>query len=97
MAPRRFNPESTAWLPVLHTTRGRRRYTAVFSNTALAHDREKTDDWVVLYYALPGEPEHQVTVVTEDQGRLASRRVVRGREAECLRYYQREAPLRRAA
>jgi putative hydrolase len=34
IAPRRFNPASAAWLPILHTSRGRRHYTALFSNTA---------------------------------------------------------------
>jgi len=47
IAPRRFNPSHVAWLPVLHTTRGRRHYTALFSNTALAHRLARTDDWVV--------------------------------------------------
>ena len=37
IAPRRFNPSRAAWLPVLHTRRGQRAYTALFSNTARAH------------------------------------------------------------
>jgi DNA polymerase (family X) len=97
IAPRRFNPEGEAWLPVLETHRGDRRYTALYSNTALAHERGKTRDWVVLYYARPGEPEEQVTVVMENQGRLKGRRVVRGREQECQRYYQEQERLGRAA
>lgn len=48
IAPRRFNPSRVAWLPILHTTRGRRHYTALFSNTALAHRLARTDDWVVI-------------------------------------------------
>lgn len=43
IAPRRFNPEGRAWLPVLHTRRGNRNYTALFSNTALAHRLGRTD------------------------------------------------------
>jgi DNA polymerase (family X) len=50
IAPRRFNPSRAAWLPVLHTTRGRRHYTALFSNTALAHRLGRTHDWVVIYW-----------------------------------------------
>jgi hypothetical protein len=96
IAPRRFNPFGDAWLPVLRTVRGPRRFTALYSNTALAHDLGQTRDWVVLYYALPGESEKQVTVVTQRDGRLAGRRVVRGREQECLRFYQ-DGELRRAA
>jgi hypothetical protein len=84
ITPRRFNPKREAWLPVLHTQRGDRHYTALYSNTAQAHRLGKTDDWVVLYYDGPGA-ERQCTVVTESRGALQGRRVVRGREAECLR------------
>ena len=40
IAPRRFNPTGAAWLPVLHTERDSRHYTALFSNTARAISRE---------------------------------------------------------
>lgn len=83
IAPRRFNPERIAWLPVLHTTRGRWHFTALFSNTARAHDLSKTRDWVVLYCYDNHHREQQHTVVTETRGPLAGQRVVRGREAEC--------------
>lgn len=81
IAPRRFNPSRVAWLPVLHTTRGRRHYTVLFSNTALAHRLARTDDWVVIYWD-SGRGERQCTVVTADGGPSKGRRVVRGREAE---------------
>ena len=91
IAPRRFNPEGEAWLPVLNTQRRPWRFTALFSNTARAHELEKTDDWVVLY-AERGDQELQYTVVTETRGELKGERVVRGREAECRTYYaEREA------
>jgi DNA polymerase (family X) len=83
IAPRRFNPEGAAWLPILHTQRGDWAFTALFSNTARAHDLGKTDDWVVLYFHGDHGPEGQRTVVTETSGPLEGRRVVRGREAEC--------------
>ena len=86
IAPRRFNPAGEAWLPVLHTDRNGRHYTALFSNTRLAHDLNKTYDWVVLFYD-DGRAEGQYTVVTAQTGRLRGRRVVRGREFECDRYY----------
>jgi predicted flap endonuclease-1-like 5' DNA nuclease len=88
IAPRRFNPTGEAWLPVLHTERGRRHYTALFSNTHRAHELGKTDDWVVLFYELDGH-ENQCTVVTERKGPLAGKRVVRGSEAECVEHYGR--------
>lgn len=81
IAPRRFNPSGQAWLPVLHTARGERHYTALFSNTARAHAAGRTQDWVVLYYEGPGG-EGQCTVVTGALGALRGRRLVRGREAE---------------
>jgi hypothetical protein len=85
ITPRRFNPEGRAWLPVLHTTRGDRHYTALFSNTALAHRLGRTRDWVVIY-SDGARHEHQATVVTPRSGPLAGRRVVRGREPECVEY-----------
>lgn len=86
IAPRRFNPEGEAWLPILHTERNGHHYTALYSNTARAHELDKTDDWVVLY--LEDEDQAQWTVVTETSGPLEGKRVVRGREAECRRYYE---------
>jgi len=82
IAPRRFNPERKAWLPVLHTARGERHYTALYSNTARAHELGTTHDWVVIYRDDHGG-KGQWTVVTARSGPLAGRRVVRGREREC--------------
>ena len=86
-APRRFNPTHEAWLPILHTQRGDRHYTALFSNTARAHQKGKTRDWVVLFFD-DEEKESQCTIITAEWGILEGRRIVRGREAECLRYYE---------
>jgi hypothetical protein len=86
-APRRFNPTGEAWLPVLHTQRGQRHYTALFSNTARAHQKGKTQNWVVLFYD-DGDRESQCTVITAEWGPLEGRRIVRGREFECMRYYE---------
>jgi hypothetical protein len=87
IAPRRFNPTGAAWLPVMRVTRGNRHYTALFSNTARAHTTEGIHDWVIIRCEDPGH-EGQWTVITSQYGRLRGRRIVRGREAECLRYYQ---------
>jgi hypothetical protein len=83
IAPRRFNPRREAWLSVLHTQRGPRHYTALFSNTSRAHALGRSRDWVVLYTD-GARGERQWTVVTETAGELRGRRVVRGREKECL-------------
>jgi DNA polymerase (family 10) len=86
IAPRRFNPKHDSWLPVLHTMRNRRHYTALFSNTAHAHELGKTRDWVVLFCD-NGDTEHRFTVITSEFGPLQGERIVAGREAECERYY----------
>jgi hypothetical protein len=87
IAPRRFNPTQEAWLPVLHAEREGYSLTALYSNTARAHELGATRDWVVIYYERDGE-EGQCTAVTERRGPLAGRRVVRGREAECADLYR---------
>jgi len=87
IAPRRFNPAGEAWLPILHTERGRWHFTVLFSNTARAHQFARTRDWVVIYFHADGQPEGQRTVVTETGGLLEGRRVLRGRESECRAHY----------
>ncbi len=85
IAPRRFNPEGRAWLPILHADRDGWHFTALFSNSARAHELDRTHDWVVIYFYDEAHHEGQRTVVTENRGVLAGERVVRGREAECRR------------
>ena len=89
IAPRRFNPKGEAWLPVLHTQRGDWHFTALFSNTARAHDLGRVRDWVVIYGEDKEHGERQYTVVTAAHGPLAGRRAVRGREADCRDWYSR--------
>lgn len=88
ITPHRFNPEHEPWLPILHTNRGKRNYTALFSNTARAHQLNKTSDWVVIYYE-NGDGERQCTVITAAHGPLTGKRIIRGRDAECLDHYRR--------
>lgn len=95
IAPRRFNPTHDAWLPVLHARRGDWHFTALFSNTAKAHELRRTRDWVVLYFDGDRHAERQRTIVTEQRGPLAGQRVVRGREAECRSHYETEATVER--
>lgn len=87
IAPKRFNRDGDAWLPIMHTEREGWDFTLLFSNTARAHELNKTHDWVVIYYERDSV-EHQATVVTESGGVLDGLRVVRGREAECKDYYK---------
>jgi putative hydrolase len=85
ITPRRFNPEGKSWLPILHVEREGWHFTALFSNTARAHDLGRTHDWVVIYFYDDDHRESQCTVVTETHGPMTGERVVRGREAECRR------------
>jgi putative hydrolase len=87
IAPKRFNPSGEAWLPVLHTSRAPWQFTVLFSNTQRAHELQKTNDWVVVYFHTDSEPEAQCTIVTESRGPLEGKRVVRGREGDCIDHY----------
>lgn len=88
IAPKRFNPTGEAWLSVMHQDVDGWHFTALYSNTARAHDLNKTQDWVVLYAHAGAGPEVQCTVVTETRGALKGKRVVRGREEECKALYE---------
>lgn len=81
-APRCFNPSGDRWLPVLHTRRGARGYTALYSNTERAHQFGRTRDWVVIYMR-DAAGEHQYTVITATRGVLRGHRVVAGHERAC--------------
>lgn len=87
IAPKRFNPDGKAWLPVMHVSRDGWHFTALYSNTARAHQLKRTRDWVVIFFYDDQHHESQHTVVTETRGALTGKRVVRGREAECKDYY----------
>lgn len=85
--PRRFNATGARRIPILHTERGGWRFTALFSNTASAHQYGKIRDWVVIYYEQDNLPEGHRTIVSEHGGRLDGKRVIRGSEKACLRHY----------
>jgi DNA uptake protein ComE-like DNA-binding protein len=89
IAPKRFNPDNEAWLPIMHTEEDGWSFTALYSNTARAHDLDKTHDWVVIYFDQDGE-EGQATVVTKHGGSLDGKRIVRGRETESKGYYEQQ-------
>lgn len=86
IAPRRFNPTGEAWLPILHTHRDSRHYTALYSNTARAHELGTVNDWVVIYRD-DHDGDGQWTVVTSRFGPLSGKRIVRGLEMECADHY----------
>ena len=92
ISPKRFNPTGQASLPILHAERDNWHFTALYSNSPRAHELGRTHDWVVVYYYDSHHREGQDTVVTETQGTLIGKRVVRGREAECLKHYAQDIP-----
>jgi hypothetical protein len=85
IAPRRFNPNREAWLPILETERSGHRFKAMYSNTARAHEMETVRDWVVIFHE--ADERGQWTVVTSKFGKLHGRRIIRGLEHECALYY----------
>lgn len=87
IAPRRFNAENVAWLPILHTRHGAWHFTALHSNSALAHRLGRNRDWVDVYFYDANHVERQRTVFTGLYGALAGLRAVRGREAECIDFH----------
>jgi len=87
IAPKRFNPSDEAWLPIMHTTQKGWHFTALYSNTARAHQLDRVNDWVIISFHDDRHHEGQHTVVTETRGTVTGRRVVRGREKECIEYY----------
>jgi hypothetical protein len=74
----------------MHVTESGWHFSALYSNSARAHQLKRTRDWVVLYFYDEQHHESQHTVVTETHGSLTGRRVVRGRESECLDYHAHE-------
>lgn len=91
IAPKRFNPGGEAWLPIMHASRQGWHFTALYSNTARAHQLDRVKDWVVIFFYDDQHHEGQHTVVTETRGAATGRRVVRGREKECSDYYSEQA------
>ncbi len=89
IAPQNFNPGHVAWLPILHTDREGRQYTALYSNTARAHQLNTTHDWVVVYRD-DDRRQGRWTIITSQFGKLRGCRIVRGREDECFDFYQRQ-------
>lgn len=81
IAPKHFNPTGDAWLPILHARHGDWHFTALFSNSQLAHQLNKTSDWVVIYYHKDGTPDGRCTVVSVSRGPWTGLRLVRGRES----------------
>ena len=74
------------WLPIMEVEKDGWSLTALFSNTARAHDLGTTRDWVVIDDEREGNGEDQCTVITAGSGPLEGRRIVVGREQECLEY-----------
>ncbi|MFO8014531.1 MAG: helix-hairpin-helix domain-containing protein [Phycisphaerae bacterium] len=75
-------------LPIMKTERRGWSFTVLYSNTARAHERGKTRDWVVIYYASDGGREEQCTVITAERGPLQGRRVIPGRRKACRDFYK---------
>lgn len=89
ITPKRFNPNNTAWLPILHKQQEDWHFSLMYSNTERAHKLHRVYDWVIIFFYDSHHQEGHYTVVTEINGTLKGLRVVRGREDECHDYYDR--------
>lgn len=87
IAPTRFNESGEAWLPIMHASQNGWHFTVLYSNSYLAHQLNKNYDWVIIFYHDDHHHGGQCTVVTEYRGKLAGKRIIRGRELECREYY----------
>ena len=73
---REFRRRAVDGETIIHTERDGRRYTALFSQSALAYRGGRQQDWVIIDLEVPG-PNLRWTVVTEWRGVMKGRRVVR--------------------
>ena len=73
----------------LHLQRDGWNLRVFFSHSVRAQELGRTRDWVIVIAMRGGEEGTRHTVVTETRGKLAGRRVVRGREAACRSHYAR--------
>jgi len=87
IAPKRYNPEGTSWLPILHHKDKQWDYRVMYSNTERAHRLHKEHDWVIIHAYDKAHHEYSRTIVTETSGKLKNKRVVRGYEEGCMEYY----------
>ncbi|WP_404309569.1 helix-hairpin-helix domain-containing protein [Neorhodopirellula lusitana] len=81
--------QTEVWLPVMHTERDGRHYTAMYSNTAHALVHHATHDWVIIYRD-DANAHGRWTVTTSQFGNLNGLRIVLGREEDCLEHYRRD-------
>lgn len=85
--PSQQNPSHESWLPIMHTDRDGRHYTALFSNTPKAHQQNATHDWVIIFRD-DANAHGRWTIITSQFGNLKGSRIVRGREDACQDYYR---------
>ncbi|MFG0266626.1 MAG: helix-hairpin-helix domain-containing protein [Rhodopirellula sp. JB055] len=76
-----------ASIPVMHTEREGRHYTAMFSHSARAKQQHATNDWVIIFRD-DANAHGRWTVITARFGELSGFRIVLGREDDCVTYYQ---------
>ncbi|MFK7815197.1 MAG: helix-hairpin-helix domain-containing protein [Gammaproteobacteria bacterium] len=88
IAPKRFNPSRTSWLPIMNYRDDNWKFRIMYSNTERAHRLHKLSDWVIVHAFNDTHHEFNRTIVTETRGLLKGKRVVRGYEGECMEHYK---------
>jgi hypothetical protein len=76
-----------ASIPVMHTEREGRHYTAMFSHSARAKQHHATNDWVIIFRD-DTNAHGRWTIITARFGELSGFRIVLGREEDCVTYYR---------
>ncbi len=89
LAAKPADASGEAKLPILHMSCGKWDFTALYSNTRLAHELGRAKDWIVIHYEADKQPESQCLVIKETRGPSLGLRVVRGRETECMELWMR--------
>ncbi|TWU50559.1 hypothetical protein Poly51_38510 [Rubripirellula tenax] len=91
--PSQGSASQTDWLPVMHTDRQGRHYTAMFSTTVHAQEQHATHDWVIVFRD-DANAHGRWTIITSQFGKLKGLRIVRSREDECQSYYRQHNAVR---
>ena len=85
----RSDPVAGQWTATWRLTKGSWDFVVRFSDSKSARQMGRTRDWVVVEWER-GDERDQATIVSEYRGPLTGRRVVRGRERECLSWWSEE-------
>jgi len=88
-APGNQNSEKYNRQPIWKFCEDGKNFTIQFSDSHRARLLNKTSDWVLLHLDTPSES-YRWTVITSQFGSLKGKRIVLGREGDCVKFYSRD-------